>query len=178
LELLSLKDLEISEIPDEDGATPVENALKKATSYFKQTKISTFSVDYGLYIDKFPKRLQPGLNVRRINNKKDMEVSDDEMLDYYASLLDKHADGRSEGTWVIGIALVISEDEVYTDSFKSRTLFTSNRSNVITSGEPLNSIQIYQPGKYKSEISPEESANEKSKTDQLIHEFMNKHLSD
>ena len=176
LELHSLSDFNVDIVPDEDGLKPAENELKKAKFYFSLTKVPTLSIDYGLYIDKFPKNLQPGLNVRRINNKKDVEVSDDELLDYYTEILGKYADGESEGTWITGIALVISKEKTYTDEYKSKTKFTQKRSKTLTPGEPLNSIQMLPSGKYKSEISAVEKAQNKSETDKLVYDFLKLHL--
>lgn len=176
LDLYCLTDFKIDVVSDEDELKPVENALKKAKFYFALAKIPTLSIDYGLYIDKFPKNLQPGLNVRRINNKKDVEVSDDELLDYYTKMLGKYADGESEGIWITGIALVVSEDEVYTSEYESKTKLTEKRSKMLTPGEPLNSIQMLPSGKYKSEISAEEKAQNKSETDKLIYDFLKLHL--
>jgi len=51
LELLSLADLQISETPDETGATFAENALIKARFYFERARIATLADDGGLEID-------------------------------------------------------------------------------------------------------------------------------
>jgi XTP/dITP diphosphohydrolase len=51
LELMSLADLEISETPEETGATFNENALLKARFYFERAQIATLADDGGLEID-------------------------------------------------------------------------------------------------------------------------------
>jgi XTP/dITP diphosphohydrolase len=51
LELASLADLQISETPDETGATFAENALIKARFYFERARIATLADDGGLEID-------------------------------------------------------------------------------------------------------------------------------
>ncbi len=51
LELVSLADLQISETPDETGATFAENALLKARFYFQRARIATLADDGGLEID-------------------------------------------------------------------------------------------------------------------------------
>jgi XTP/dITP diphosphohydrolase len=51
LELVSLADLEISETPEETGATFNENALLKARFYFERAQIATLADDGGLEID-------------------------------------------------------------------------------------------------------------------------------
>jgi XTP/dITP diphosphohydrolase len=51
IELLSLKDLGISEAPAETGTSFAENALIKARFYFERARIATLADDGGLEID-------------------------------------------------------------------------------------------------------------------------------
>jgi XTP/dITP diphosphohydrolase len=51
LEMLSLDQLGIAEVPEESGATFAENALIKARFYFARAKIPTIADDGGLEID-------------------------------------------------------------------------------------------------------------------------------
>jgi XTP/dITP diphosphohydrolase len=51
LELLSLADLQISETPEETGATFLDNALLKARFYFDRARIATLADDGGLEVD-------------------------------------------------------------------------------------------------------------------------------
>jgi XTP/dITP diphosphohydrolase len=51
LELASIADLQISEAPEETGATFAENALIKARFYFQRARIPTLADDGGLEID-------------------------------------------------------------------------------------------------------------------------------
>jgi len=51
LELMSLADVQITETPEETGATFVENALLKARFYFERARIATLADDGGLEID-------------------------------------------------------------------------------------------------------------------------------
>lgn len=156
LKILSLADINLDLDVKEDGKTPEENAKKKAVAYFTASKIPTFAIDYGLYIDKFPKNKQPGLFVRRIFGD-DREATDEEMLAYYISEL-KKVGGKSKGTWVSAIALS-TKNGVVSKSFKENSLFVSKRSPKTTPGEPLNSIQIHPiVKKYKSEMTLEERA--------------------
>lgn len=51
LELVSLADLQISETPEETGATFADNAMLKARFYFQRARIATLADDGGLEID-------------------------------------------------------------------------------------------------------------------------------
>lgn len=85
VEIVSPKDLNIKLNIVENGTTAVENAIKKASAYYKATGIPTIAGDSGLYIENIPEEKQPGLFVRRVNGK---ELTDDEMIDYYTKLID------------------------------------------------------------------------------------------
>ncbi|MFH1648499.1 MAG: non-canonical purine NTP pyrophosphatase [Patescibacteria group bacterium] len=125
LNILTLSDINIESIAEEKGETPTENAKSKALFYVEKADIPTFAIDYGLYIEKFSDDKQPGLFVRRIHGE-DKEVSDEELLDYYVSELEK-VGGESPGVWVSAISLAISPDEVYSEEFSEKTFLFLKR---------------------------------------------------
>ena len=90
VDVLTLSDLGISEMPAEAGETAEENARIKAEFYgrFAPTVLSS---DSGLYFRELDldHPHQPGLFVRR--SKLDgREMDDEEMLAYYCKLADRH----------------------------------------------------------------------------------------
>jgi len=125
LKVLNLRDLKIEVDVVEDGITPEENAVKKALGYYGEVKMPTFAIDYGLYIEKFPKEKQPGLFVRRIYGD-DREVTDEEMLDYYIGELMK-VGGESPGKWTSSIALVLEPNDIRTENFSRRTVYCKKK---------------------------------------------------
>ena len=88
IELLGLNDLE-RELPviNENGKNPLENAEIKARAYYDAFHMPVFSCDSGLYFDELKEEDQPGIYVRRVNGR---ELSDDEMIEYYASIAEKN----------------------------------------------------------------------------------------
>ena len=175
IKVLSLKDVDIEINVKEDGKTPAENAAKKVKAYFSASQIPTFSIDYGLYIDKFPKSKQPGLSVRRIFGT-EKEASDVQMLKYYVSELRKLG-GESNGRWISAVALCIGENRIFQKTFSEKTHFVSKKSPIITPGEPLNSIQIHPITKrYKSEMSVEERAKAQDRIDRGFLKFFKQKL--
>lgn len=85
VELLTLKDLNITDEPEEKGATPEENAVFKAKFYGKFFD-KVICNDSGLYFEELPlnDRRQPGLNVRTPYGKR---LDDTEMIKYYSELI-------------------------------------------------------------------------------------------
>ncbi|MGB6127201.1 MAG: non-canonical purine NTP pyrophosphatase [Psychrilyobacter sp.] len=88
IEIIGLNDIN-KKIPKviEDGKTPLENAKKKAESYFQEFKIPIFSCDSGLYFEGVKDVDQPGVYIRRV---KGIELSDDEMIEYYSNIAKKN----------------------------------------------------------------------------------------
>lgn len=75
VELLSLKDFEKIEEPEETGKTFEENSLQKSTYYGEKLKISTIADDSGLWVNALGGF--PGIYSGRFNNgeKKDFSFS-------------------------------------------------------------------------------------------------------
>ena len=107
IELIGLNDLE-GALPHikEDGVTPLENAEIKAKAYFEAFHIPVFSCDSGLYFEELLPEEQPGLHVRRVNGK---ELTDEEMIEYYAALAGKHG-GKITGRYRNAIYFILEED--------------------------------------------------------------------
>lgn len=174
LEIVGLNELEIHTRVEENGSTPLENSLMKANGYYEISKLPTLSIDAGLYIDKFPESKQPGLHVKRIGVDKE-EVSDDVMLDYYISELNKYG-GESDGHWEIAISLVLSPTDIFTTIYKRKTKFTTAKSESYSENEPLNTIQIdTKTGKYVSDLSVDEKMDAQADLVNHIYEFVKNH---
>ena len=110
IELIGLSDID-SELPsiNENGKTPLENAEIKAKAYYEAFHMPVFSCDSGLYFDELQEEEQPGLYVRRINGK---ELTDDEMIQYYASLAERHG-GRITGRYRNAIYFILDGNHHY-----------------------------------------------------------------
>ena len=110
IELVGLGDID-SELPciNENGKTPLENAEIKAKAYYKAFQMPVFSCDSGLYFDELQEEEQPGLHVRRVNDK---ELTDDEMIAYYAALAERHG-GRITGRYRNAIYFILDENHHY-----------------------------------------------------------------
>lgn len=152
VEIIGLKELnaEIPAVP-EDGATPLENAEKKARSYYRAFRMPVFSCDSGLYIEGIPEELQPGVHVRTIDGK---YLSDEEMLSYYSELVRQYGttawtkDGRValKARYRNAICLVLDEDHIYPameESMASKEFLIASVPHVTRKkGFPLDSLSI------------------------------------
>ena len=143
IELIGLGDIG-SELPsiNENGKTPLENAEIKARTYYEAFHMPVFSCDSGLYFDELQEEEQPGLHVRRINGK---ELTDDEMIQYYASLAERHG-GRITGRYRNAISFILDENHHYSSMDMSIAtepfiLVTKPHSKRVE-GFPLDSLSV------------------------------------
>ena len=150
IELIGLRDIDC-ELPNinENGKTPLENAEIKAKAYFEAFRMPVFSCDSGLYFDELPEEEQPGLHVRRINDK---ELTDDEMIAYYASLAERHG-GRITGRYRNAIYFILDEEHHYSSMDMSIAtepfVLVADPHEKRVEGFPLDSLSIdIETGKY------------------------------
>lgn len=110
IEFFTLSDLKITSEPDEQGRTPEENAIIKATYYGKFFDI-VITNDSGLYFDclSLEDPRQPGLNIRTPNGRSRM--NDEESIEYYSALIHSLG-GRVSAFYLDGFA-VFNKGKVY-----------------------------------------------------------------
>ena len=150
IQLISLNDVD-GELPsiNESGITPLDNAEIKARAYYDAFHMPVFSCDSGLYFDELKKEEQPGIHVRRVNGR---ELSDDEMIEYYALLAEKYG-GKITGRYRNAIYFILDENHHYSSMDMSIAtepfvLVTKPHSKRVE-GFPLDSLSIdIKTGKY------------------------------
>lgn len=142
----------------ENGATALENARSKAIFYSASMGLPVLSTDNALYFDNLASDKQPGLNVRRINGQ-DNRASDEELLNYYSSLIKELGD-KITGYWEFGFCLAYPDGSVKEMTMKFPRIFVSHPSSRIIKDYPLESIQINpETNQYISEMTQEEQDN-------------------
>jgi inosine/xanthosine triphosphate pyrophosphatase family protein len=158
IELLSLRDLNITIAVEEDGNSTEANARKKAQVYCAASGLPALAMDAGLFIEGFPAAKQPGVWVRRIHGL-GRDVSDQEALEHYVRELEKIG-GESRCTWDVTLALAIPPDQVFCQTFADERLITARPSRVRRPGAPLASLTIDPAtGRYYSELDHNDRPN-------------------
>src|SRR5690349_20650542 len=71
---------------EEDGATVLENARKKAQVYSQVLQRPVLSLDSALYLEGLAEDEQPGVNTRRVPHHTN-RATDQELLDYYSETI-------------------------------------------------------------------------------------------
>lgn len=177
LEVIGLNELNqpLPEV-EENGATPLENAEIKARAYYKAFSMPVFSCDSGLYFDGIEDALQPGVHTRRVNGK---ELTDDEMIAYYAGLAEKH-NNQLVGRYRNAIYFMLDD----TTCFSSMDVALATEPFILVSkphekrieGFPLDSLSIdITTGKYYYDL--EEKTVDQSAVEQGFGAFFEKALA-
>lgn len=158
IDLIGLSDLkaEGKTIPEiaENGNSPLQNARIKAKAYYKAFQIPVFSCDSGLYFDEVPDEVQPGVHVRNVEGKC---LSDEEMIEYYASLAKTY--GNLTAQYRNAICFVVDEEHIYESmapSMYSEKFILSDKphSAIRKKGFPLDSLSIdRKTGKYYYDLA-------------------------
>ena len=167
IELLSLKDLDISLSVEENGTSAIENALIKARACLDLVDMPVMAMDDSLYLEGVPEELQPGLFVRRINGK---SLTDEEMIEHYSNLVKNYgSDGKLIARWVYGMAIISDGKEVTYTWSKNDFLLVDKPSKVVNPGYPLNSIsKNIKLDKYFSEMTQEDQESVQEQEDDVI----------
>lgn len=153
IEVLSLKDMNLTLESEENGKTAIENALIKARECFKKTNMPSMGMDDSLYLEGVPENEQPGLFVRRVNGK---SLDDRELLEHYINLVKKYGvAGKMNCKWVYGLAVINEKGEEKTYTWEKGNFYMVDiPSSVINPGYPLNSISKYNNlDKYFTEVT-------------------------
>ncbi len=156
IEVISLKDLDLTLDVEENGKNAIENALIKARECYKKTKMPSMGMDDTLYLENVPEEAQPGLFVRRVNGK---TLNDEEMLEHYTKLIKKYGkNGRVDCKWVYGLAIINEKGEEKTYTWcKDNFYMVDTISDKINPGYPLNSISKYKVNnKYFTDVTEED----------------------
>ena len=175
IEVLSLKDLDISLDVLENGKNAIENASIKARACFAKTHMPTIGMDDNLYLEGVDEKDQPGLFVRRINGK---TLNDEEMIEHYTNLVKKYGhDDRLNCKWVYGLSVIDSNGKESTITWDKDDFYMVDiPSKAINKGYPLNSISKYKViDKYFSEITDEEKQNIYYNEDKIVS-FIAEHI--
>ena len=153
IEVLCPDDLNLQIEIEENGSTAVENALHKASEYYKVVQHPTIAGDSGVILTGVAEEEQPGLFVRRVNGK---VLTDGEMIDHYAGLA-KKVGKPCTLQYVTGIALITAEG-VKTMELLDRPLQLCAEPNQNRNhrGNPLDVVTKTADGRYFNDLSDEE----------------------
>lgn len=175
IEVVSIKDLNISVDIDENGENVIENALLKARECYRKTNMPSIGMDDSLYLENVPFEKQHGLFVRRVNGK---TLNDEEMLEYYTNLVKHYGiEGKVDCKWIYGLAVIDKEGNESTYTWnKDNFYMVGVASSEINPGYPLNSISKYKLiDKYFTDMTDKDMELIKVNEDHVV-DFIKNHV--
>ncbi|WP_160680655.1 non-canonical purine NTP pyrophosphatase [Clostridium sp. C8-1-8] len=145
---------------EENGKDPLDNAVEKATTYFKQIQVPIFSCDSGLYFENVKEEDQPGVLVKRIQGN---NLSYREMLDFYSNLAKKYG-GKLTAYYKNAICLIMDEHHIYRhdgeDIWSEKFYLVDTPHEKYREGFPLDSISVeIESMKYYYDLEDNKSEN-------------------
>lgn len=158
-EVTGLHDFDIEFVdPIEDGNTPLENATKKAWSYYKQLGCPVYSTDTALYFEGVSKDDQPGAFVKRIHGE---NLEGREFQKYYMAMAKKYG-GKIKAYYKNAICLIIDENTIYQydgkDIWSEEFYIVDSAHSDFEEGFPLDSLSVHiESGKYYNDLEDYES---------------------
>ncbi|MBN1263079.1 MAG: hypothetical protein JW991_01855 [Candidatus Pacebacteria bacterium] len=165
--VFGLADLEIKEKPREDGQTAEANAEIKAKFYSQKCHLPVFAEDEALYVDFLPEDQQPGVHIRRIDGK--TEVDDDELFAYWEKIINSVSRSKRTGHWHIAYTFLIPDKEAKTFAIDWPIVFFSPPSGIRIPGWPISSLAgPPEFGKPHSELTKKEKWFRSQKNHRLI----------
>lgn len=111
VQLVSLKDLNITDEVKEDGTTYVENSVKKAVFYAKKSGLPTIADDGGIEIDALDG--EPGVRSRRFFGKDGRDATDEEIIEAMKKLIKDLPNNRLGATFKVVITLALPSGETF-----------------------------------------------------------------
>lgn len=135
--LVSLKDVGITDTPDETGISFEENAILKAKYYAKESGLPTLADDGGFEIDAL--NGEPGVKSHRWVHG-DRENTDEELIQYTMDRMKDLSDDKRGAQLRLVMALVMPDGETFTSSEKVRGMVPVRPSNVRHEGFPYRSL--------------------------------------
>lgn len=141
IEIVGLKDIDLQVEVDESGNNPLENARIKALAYYRAVGMPTFSCDSGLYIEGLEEDKQPGVHVRRVQNK---YLDDEEFIQHYSKLVTELGK-ETKAKFKNAICLVMDEKNILEydgDDISDNFIMTSKIHAKRIEGFPMNSISL------------------------------------
>jgi len=137
VELVSLKDVGITDAPQESGISFEENAILKAKYYVKESGLATLADDGGFEIDAL--NGEPGVKSHRWVHG-DRESTDEELIIYTMDRMKSFSDDKRGAQLRLVLALVLLSGEIFTSSEKVRGIVPRVPSDVRVEGFPYRSL--------------------------------------
>jgi len=154
IELVGLKDLDITDKIEETGISFKENAILKAKFYAQKSGLPVLADDGGFEIDALGG--EPGVKSHRWIHS-DREDTDDELIEYALEKMKGIPRARRGAQLHLVLALVLPNGKIHTVEEMVRGIVPEIPSSVRVAGFPYRTLLFFpEIGKFYNELNEEE----------------------
>jgi XTP/dITP diphosphohydrolase len=177
LQLVSLKDIRLTDVVEEDGTTYLENSQKKALFYAKKSGLPAVSDDGGLEIEALGNK--PGVHSRRWLG---YEATDEELINHLIKVSKELPDNNREAYFRTVVSFALPDGTIWSKEGDVKGIIAKKPLLKIIKGYPYRSFfflpeinKFY----HESELSQEEIAlyNHRYKAIHGLKPIIKKHIS-
>jgi XTP/dITP diphosphohydrolase len=136
--------------PEENGATPEENAVLKARHYCQAVGLPTLADDSGFAIDAL--NGEPGVMARRWGGALPDTVSDEEWLSFYLDRVKNIRGQLLKAGFPFCRAIVFPDGQTFVQNDKIDCLLTKKPRRPYPPGWPTTSIRVFLDGRHELDI--------------------------
>lgn len=154
-QIVSLKDINLPDNVEEDGATYLENSQKKALYYAKKSGLPTISDDGGLEIVALD--YKPGVRSRRWLGH---EATDEELINHLTKVSKQLPANNREAYFKTVVSFALPNGDIWSKEGEIKGIIAEKPLNSKTKGYPYRSFFFLpQINKFyhENELSPEEA---------------------
>ena len=154
IELVGLKDLNITDKIEEAGTSFKDNAILKAKFYAQKSGLPALADDGGFEIDAL--HGEPGVKSHRWIHD-DREDTDDELIEYALEKMKSLSRARRGAQLHLVLALVLPNGKIHTVEEMVRGIVPEIPSSIRVAGFPYRTLLFFpEIGKFYNELSEEE----------------------
>ena len=136
--------------PEENGATPEENALLKARHYCQAIGLPTLADDSGFSIDALGG--EPGVMTRRWGGALPDTVSDEQWISYYLEKVKNVRESLLKAGFPFCRAIVFADGRTFVQNDKIEFLLTKTPRRPYPKGWPVSSVRVFPDGRHELDI--------------------------
>ena len=136
--------------PEENGATPEENALLKARHYCQKIGLPTLADDSGFSIDAL--NGEPGVMTRRWGGALPDTVSDEEWIAHCLERVKSVREDLLKAGFPFCRAIVFPDGRNFVQNDKIEFLLTKTPRHPYPKGWPVSSVRVFPDGRHELDI--------------------------
>ncbi len=144
--------------PEENGATPEENAILKARFYCEKIGLPALADDAGFAIDALNGK--PGVMARRWGGELPDSISDEDWLTFYQKKVETIQGERFPGSFPFSRAIAFPNGKIFAQNDKIEILLIKKPRRPFKEGFPISSVHVFPDGRHNLDVPADDPIRE------------------